>query len=158
MDPRHYTVDEYQVIRQYYPDHGHVWIGWRDVLPSRTPESIRRAAARIGVSKGRYTKEQEAVIESCYPSFGNKWGGWKYYFPKQNYQSVQAKAIRNGICRMRAWTPLEDKLLLFAVKCGMDEKTVAKEMEREPWEIGRRIEALKYDRRYREMADELPDS
>lgn len=47
-----WRLSEDHILATYYPTHGHCWVGWRDVLPGRSPVAIQERARRLGVRTG----------------------------------------------------------------------------------------------------------
>lgn len=49
-DPNNLWSDaEDNAVRQFYPRHGSGWVGWSEVLPTRSPKAISSRAQRLGV-------------------------------------------------------------------------------------------------------------
>lgn len=54
FDPNHrWSEAEDRAIREFYPKHGWSWIGWPEVIPSRTQKAIAARAQRLGITKPR---------------------------------------------------------------------------------------------------------
>ena len=60
-----WTAYEDEAIREYYPEHGHLWDGWARHTRGRTADAVLARACRLGVRKRvepAWTREEERVM------------------------------------------------------------------------------------------------
>lgn len=53
-----WSEDEDRALEEFYPSHGSCWVGWRDVLPGRTPKGIEKRARRLRLRKVRRSRKR----------------------------------------------------------------------------------------------------
>lgn len=63
---------EIRTLRKYYEAHGPCWIGWRNLLPKRTPKAIESKAGVLGLrvdgslrAKAKRKKEKHILPLTC---------------------------------------------------------------------------------------------
>ena len=60
-----WTTFEDAAIREYYPEHGHLWDGWARHTRGRSPDAVLARASRLGVRKRvepAWTRDEELAM------------------------------------------------------------------------------------------------
>ncbi|WP_251159362.1 hypothetical protein [Caniella muris] len=107
-----WSAEEDARLKEHYPAHGSVWVGWRRILPGRGASAIEARSRELAVPRGpragRWTDREVEILSMYWDKKGAAWEGWGRLLPGRTELAIRARAKRLGPKagggRPRPWT------------------------------------------------------
>lgn len=90
-----WSAEEDARLKDHFPAHGNVWVGWRRVLPGRSARSIEERSRELGITRmsgNRHWTDQELeILVTHWERKGSAWEGWAHLLPGRTETAIRAK-------------------------------------------------------------------